>query len=179
MPIVRIGSRLVWKRSVFSACFEEFQTSCKKPSTALISLNLPLMWLNLPSCWRHGLKKAPTGDRQRTGPWPTGGISFLTVRVVSVVNNQCVFFYVSFCNSLVNFLPFYTFGLPVLSLPARVFVCVRVSVNHELISAITNQLFKLGSPNLDQRCERPWLRSLLFLLGDWPWPSRSNWKVKI
>ena len=26
----------------------------------------------------------------------------------------------------------------------------------------TYQLFKLGSPNLDQRCKRPWLKSILF-----------------
>ena len=44
-------------------------------------------------------------------------------------------------------------------------VCVRVclSVNHQLVRAITHQLFKLESPNLDQRCKRPWLRSLLLL----------------
>ena len=44
-------------------------------------------------------------------------------------------------------------------------VCVRVclSVNHQLVCAITHQLFKLESPNLDQRCKRPWLRSLLLL----------------
>ena len=41
-------------------------------------------------------------------------------------------------------------------------VCVRVSVNHEFVREITHQLFKLGSPNLDQRCKRPWLRALLF-----------------
>ena len=39
---------------------------------------------------------------------------------------------------------------------------------------MTRDPFKLGSPNLDQRCKRPWLISLLFLRGDWPWPSRSN-----
>ena len=32
----------------------------------------------------------------------------------------------------------------------------------ELVSAITCHLFKPGSPNLDQRCKTPWLRSLLF-----------------
>ena len=44
-------------------------------------------------------------------------------------------------------------------------VCVRVclSVNHQLVRAITHQLFKLESPNLDQRCKRPRLRSLLLL----------------
>ena len=46
---------------------------------------------------------------------------------------------------------------------ACVCVCVCLSVNHQLVRAITNQLFKLESPNLDQRCKRPWLRSLLFL----------------
>ena len=45
---------------------------------------------------------------------------------------------------------------------ACVCVCVCLSVNHQLVRAITNQLFKLESPNLDQRCKRPWLRSLLF-----------------
>ena len=44
----------------------------------------------------------------------------------------------------------------------RVCVCVRVSVSHEFIRAITHQPFKLGSPNLDQRCKRPSLRALLF-----------------
>ena len=31
-----------------------------------------------------------------------------------------------------------------------------------LVRAITHHPFRLGSPNLDQRCKRPWLRSLLF-----------------
>ena len=56
------------------------------------------------------------------------------------------------------------------------FVCVSVCVcgNHMLVVKITHHLFELGSPNLDHRCKRPWLRSLLILGGDWPWPSRSN-----
>ena len=45
---------------------------------------------------------------------------------------------------------------------ACVCVCVCVSVNHELVRAILHQPFKLGSPNLDQRCKIPWLRALLF-----------------
>ena len=47
----------------------------------------------------------------------------------------------------------------------RLFVCVCVSlcINHVLVHAITRDRFKLGSPNLDQRCKRTWLRSLLFL----------------
>ena len=68
-----------------------------------------------------------------------------------------------------RFLPEASFGLRVLSSPASVCVCVRVCVcvslcvNHLLVRAITRDPFKLGSPNLDQRCKRPWLRSLLFL----------------
>ena len=42
-------------------------------------------------------------------------------------------------------------------------VCVSLCVNHLFVRAITRDPFKLGSPNLDQRCKRPWLRSLLFL----------------
>ena len=48
-------------------------------------------------------------------------------------------------------------------------LCVRPSVppsvcaKHLLVRAITQHAFKLGSPNLDNWCKRPWLRSLLFL----------------
>ena len=65
----------------------------------------------------------------------------------------------------------------------RVCVCVSLCVNHLLVRAITWDPFKPGSPNLDLRCKRPWLRSLLFCFffffffgggGNWPWPSRSN-----
>ena len=45
---------------------------------------------------------------------------------------------------------------------ACVCVCVCLSVKHQPVRAITHQPFKLESPNLDQRCKRPWLRSLLF-----------------
>ena len=41
-------------------------------------------------------------------------------------------------------------------------VCVCQCVNHLLVRTITRDPFKLGSPNLDQRCKRPWLRSPLF-----------------
>ena len=46
----------------------------------------------------------------------------------------------------------------------RLSVCVSVCVcgNHMLVRAITHHPFELGSPNLDHRCKRPWLRSLLF-----------------
>ena len=53
-------------------------------------------------------------------------------------------------------------------------LCLCVCINHLLVRTITRHLFKLGSPNLVQRSKTPWLRSLLFLLGNWPWPSRSN-----
>ena len=42
-------------------------------------------------------------------------------------------------------------------------VCVSLCVNHLLVRAITRDPFKLGSPNMYQRCKRTWLRSLLFL----------------
>ena len=47
----------------------------------------------------------------------------------------------------------------------RLWVCVSVCVciNHELVPTITYPPFKLGSPNLDQRCKTPWFRTLLFL----------------
>ena len=44
----------------------------------------------------------------------------------------------------------------------RLCVCVSLCVNHLLVRVITRDSFRLWSPNLDQRCKRPWLRSLLF-----------------
>ena len=75
-------------------------------------------------------------------------------------------------------LPEASFSLRVLSLLAS--VCVCASVNHEFVRAITHHPFQLGSPNLDHRCKRPWLRSLLF----WGWLTlifkvKFNSKVKI
>ena len=66
--------------------------------------------------------------------------------------------------------------------------CLRLSdhlcVNHLLVRTITQNLFQLGSLNLDQRCQTPWLRSLCFCFfvgffiggggGNRSWPSRSN-----
>ena len=47
--------------------------------------------------------------------------------------------------------------------------CLRPSVRQSVrpsvtkfVRAITQHQFKLGLPNLDHRCKRPWLRSLLF-----------------
>ena len=80
------------------------------------------------------------------------------------------------------FLPEASLGLRELSSPASlcVSVCVSLCVNHLLVRAITRDPFKLGSQNLDQRCKRPWLRSLLFL----GWLTltlkvKSNFKIKI
>ena len=72
---------------------------------------------------------------------------------------------------LSGFLPEASYGLRVLSLPASVCVCVCacvcmcvcVSVNHQFVRTITCHPLKLQSPNLDQKCKTPWLRSLLFL----------------
>ena len=49
--------------------------------------------------------------------------------------------------------------------PGIVVACVHPSVClsvTKFVRAITHHPFKLGSPNLDHRCKRPWLRSLLF-----------------
>ena len=49
--------------------------------------------------------------------------------------------------------------------PGIVVACVCPSVSPSVIKfvrAITRHPFKLGSPNLDHRCKRPWLRSLIF-----------------
>ena len=76
-----------------------------------------------------------------------------------------VFNTLSVCQQYINKNQFFTRGQlwPSGIVVACVCVCVCLSVNHQLVRAITNQLFKLESPNLDQRCKRPWLRSLLFL----------------
>ena len=59
---------------------------------------------------------------------------------------------------------FWPSGIVVACVCVCVCVCLSVClcVNHLLVRTITRDLFKLGSPNLDQRCKRPWLRSLLF-----------------
>ena len=50
--------------------------------------------------------------------------------------------------------------------PGIVVACVLPSVRPSItkfVCVITHLPLKLGSPNLDHRCKRPWLRSLLFL----------------
>ena len=64
----------------------------------------------------------------------------------------------------------------------RLWVCVSVCVcQSQCVRTITHHTFKLGSPNLDQRCKTPWFRSLLFWGDDRHWPSRSNltWKSNL
>ena len=74
---------------------------------------------------------------------------------------------------IITFLPEASFGLRVLSFPASECVSVCLSVFQSLACPRDN-LFKLGSPNLDHRVKRPWSRTLFVFGGDWPWPSRSN-----
>ena len=74
---------------------------------------------------------------------------------------------------LLTFLPEASFGLRVLSLPA----CVRVSVNHELVCAITRHKFELGSPNLDQKMQNILLKVPIVSGTDWAWPSRSKFTL--
>ena len=52
-------------------------------------------------------------------------------------------------------LPEISFCLRVSLLPAS--ACVRPCVNHEFVSMITRDPFKLRSPNLDQRYKTTWL----------------------
>ena len=68
----------------------------------------------------------------------------------------------------------------------RLSVCVSVRPSvcvcgkHLLVRAITQHPFKLGSPNLDNRCKIPWLISYCF--GGWltlTFKVKLNSKVKI
>ena len=75
-----------------------------------------------------------------------------------------------------SFSPEASICLRALSLPASVCPSVRPSVT-KFVCAITHHMFKLGSPSLDHRCKRPWLRSLLFWLT-LPLKTKLNFKVK-
>ena len=118
---------------------------------------------------------------------------FLILNISILTNFEWIYFYevlsmgshYKSANNLAHmgvkpFLPEASFGLWVLLSPASVCVCVSLCVNHLLVRAITRDPFKLELPNLDQRCKRPWLRSLLF----WGWLTltfkvKFNLKVKI
>ena len=69
-------------------------------------------------------------------------------------------------NLFVTFLPEASFGLRVLSLAASVCVCVCLCVNHLSVHLITHDSFKRGSPNLGQRCRRPWFKISVVLWSD-------------
>ena len=80
--------------------------------------------------------------------------------------------------SLAQFLPEASFGLRVLSLPASVRPSVSPSVT-KFVRTITHHPCMLGSPNLDRRCKRPCLWSLLFL--GWltlTFKVKFNFKIK-
>ena len=57
---------------------------------------------------------------------------------------------------------FWPSGIVVACVCVSVCSCVRVCINHGLVRTITHHSFKLESPNLEQRCKRPRLRSQLF-----------------
>ena len=78
-----------------------------------------------------------------------------------------------YCFYLQCLLPEASFGLRVLSLPA----CVRVSVIHELVCAITRHKFELKSPNLDKKMQNILLKVPIVLGTDWAWPSMSNFTL--
>ena len=53
-------------------------------------------------------------------------------------------------------------GVIDLYLQGQIYLQSQNLPHFELVHAITHHPFKLGPPNLDQRCKIPWLRSLLF-----------------
>ena len=94
--------------------------------------------------------------RPRVDTWQLTGQNVITNENHSEINLVIIFTRGQFWPS----------GIVVACVCVCVCVCVCLSVclcvNHLLVRTITRDLFKLGSPNLDQRCKRPWLRSLLF-----------------
>ena len=92
----------------------------------------------------------------------------------SNANESFSYFVVSWCMYFLTFYP-----RPGLAFGychrLRLWVCVSacVCIIHELVRTITHRSFKLGSPNLDQRCKTPWFGSLYF----WGW-STLIFKVK-
>ena len=55
-----------------------------------------------------------------------------------------------------------------------VHVCLSVClcIDRKLVCMITHHPFKLGSPNINQRCIRTWFKVPIVLWGNWSWPSR-------
>ena len=80
-----------------------------------------------------------------------------------------------------RFYPMPVLAFRVLSLSASVRPSVSQSIRPSVtkfVRAITQHPPKLGSPTLDHRCKRPWLKSLLFWGWLTSWPSRSNLTYK-
>ena len=100
-------------------------------------------------------------------PWARE-IMILMCQIIKIVTMQLIddtlFISISIQADIVTRGQFWPSGIVVACVCVCVSVClsVRMCVNHLLVRVITRDLFKLGSPNLDQRCKRPWLRSLLF-----------------
>ena len=93
--------------------------------------------------------------------------------IILPINVEVLRFAKMYINVLFYPRPVLAFGY--LSLPPSVSPSVT-----KFVRAITHHPFKLGSPNLDHRCKRPWLRSLLFL--GWltmTFKVKFNFKVKI
>ena len=113
------------------------------------------MWLFLPDHIRLNCRRLLGLKNQGSPPY---------VSSVCKAFMKIYFNYVFILPSNLNtFLPEASFGLRVLSLPA----CVRVSVNHELISAITRHNFQLKSPNWDQKMQNILLKVPIVLGTDW------------
>ena len=123
----------------------------RENSSAWILLNSTCSSTRLRNIWSN----CGNAMRQRCNIAMTGQDYLLTVGIHSIWRH-CVQ-----CGLCVGFLPEASIGLRVLPLPPSVRPSVCPSVT-KFVRAITQHLFKLGSPNLDRRCKRPWLRSLLF-----------------
>ena len=87
-------------------------------------------------------------------------VTFLTPSQIS----KQKFLFFSFLHIFFTRGQFWPSGIVVACVCLSVCPSVRPSAcvcgKHLLVRAITHHPFKLGSPNLDHRCKRPWLRSL-------------------
>ena len=69
---------------------------------------------------------------------------------------------ISFNNSFFTRSQFWPKGIVVACVCLCACPSVHVCGNHLLVHAINHHPLNLRSPNLDHRCKRPWLRSLLY-----------------
>ena len=70
--------------------------------------------------------------------------------------------HIHFSSSFITQGQFWPSGIVVACVCLDIRVSACVCINHLFVRALTRNPFKLGSPNLDQGCKTPWLRSLLF-----------------